>query len=348
MTDAVAALGPDRVVALGGTGAVPEASLQQAAGGRPTGRLSGPDRFATAAAVSRYLFGPLPPGAHTPNPRPAERVYLARSDRFPDALAGGVLVDGPILLVPPCSGVPQAVRDEIARLVPSEVVALGGQAAVCETTLRDAASTNGPASTVVQLVAPQPRAGGAFGPALTGIPQRLQAIPGAVVTFDGVSGRTDASGVVVLPGLRDPDATFAVTGTPAPFNPFTYDRVTCRGAFSGQPGSRVCTVFIHTFTQLPALDYEDGTFLPHTWIFTGREGEGTFTAPYVEFPDGSSQFAVFFGLPAAIYDRQVDYVDCGTYPTVVPLDEPGSPGNRSASSDAVGDDEECSRTPPPR
>ncbi|WP_188791471.1 cell wall-binding repeat-containing protein [Ornithinimicrobium pekingense] len=94
-----------------------------------TGRVGGSDRYATSAAISRRAF----PGG-------SEAVYLARGDEFADAVAGGMLTDGPILLVRPCGTVPAAVQAEITRLAPRQVVALGGPGAVCEDTLRAAAA----------------------------------------------------------------------------------------------------------------------------------------------------------------------------------------------------------------
>lgn len=93
------------------------------------GRVHGSDRYATSAAISRHAF-----------PQGADVVYLARGDEFADALAGGMLTDGPILLVRACGGVPGSVRAEIARLDPAQVVALGGPGAVCDASLAEAAA----------------------------------------------------------------------------------------------------------------------------------------------------------------------------------------------------------------
>jgi len=90
-------------------------------------RIAGDDRFATALALSRYQF-----------PDGADEVYLARSDLNPDALVGGSLTRGPILLVPSCGELPTAVKAEIDRLDPVKVVALGGPDAVCEDILDQA------------------------------------------------------------------------------------------------------------------------------------------------------------------------------------------------------------------
>ncbi len=95
---------------------------------REMGRLGGPDRFATAVRITRAAY-----------PQGAPVVYLARADHFPDALVAGNLSDGPVLLVPSCGDVPTVVLDEIRRLDPQRVVALGGELAVCADVLRTAA-----------------------------------------------------------------------------------------------------------------------------------------------------------------------------------------------------------------
>ncbi len=91
---------------------------------RDGGRLAGPTRIDTAIAISQRQF---PAGAAT--------AYLARADVVVDAVAGGVLTDGPILLVPSCGTLPPQVAEEIARLDPARVLALGGESAVCQAVL---------------------------------------------------------------------------------------------------------------------------------------------------------------------------------------------------------------------
>lgn len=122
-------LDPERVIALGGTGAVCEDTLQAAADGRPTGRLAGTDRAGTAAAIAQHEFS----GG-------AAIVYLARGEGSPDAVAGGSLTDGPILLV---SGsgtqVPDITGGMISALDPDRVLALGGPSAVSDAALAQAA-----------------------------------------------------------------------------------------------------------------------------------------------------------------------------------------------------------------
>lgn len=94
---------------------------------RATSRAGGSDRVATALSVSQRTF---PDGAAT--------VYLARSDIPFDAMVAGTATDGPILLVPGCE-LPDTVAAEIARVNPAEVVALGGELAVCADVLDEAA-----------------------------------------------------------------------------------------------------------------------------------------------------------------------------------------------------------------
>lgn len=109
-----------------GLGAVPSIAADDQV---ETGRVAGADRFGTAVAISQHEF-----------PDGAPRVYLARSGVFADALAAGALTDGPILLVPGgCGPLPPVVLSEVTRLDPAQVVALGGDSAVCEATLETAA-----------------------------------------------------------------------------------------------------------------------------------------------------------------------------------------------------------------
>lgn len=122
---------PDEVIVIGGTAAISDNVLDaaaEAAGADDTDRLAGQDRIETAIAVSNFAFEGQ-----------SERVYFARADLFPDALAGSVLTgDGPILLVH-TDELPGAVANEIDRLDPFEVVTLGGRAAV-EDSVLDAAT----------------------------------------------------------------------------------------------------------------------------------------------------------------------------------------------------------------
>ena len=133
---AIAAVDPDRVVALGSTEAVSETLLQQAAAGRTTSRLAGPDRWSTAVEIAK--------AAH---PGGTGRVYLARGDgaNYVDAVAAGVLADGPVLLTRgDCDWIPSVVRDYLAATDPTVIVALGGTPTLCDTVLRMAARAVSP------------------------------------------------------------------------------------------------------------------------------------------------------------------------------------------------------------
>ena len=71
-------------------------------------------------------------------PESAPVVYLIPQDMSPDALAASSLRDGPVLVVPRCGDLPDVVRAEIRRLGPDEVIALGGESAVCDDIVRQA------------------------------------------------------------------------------------------------------------------------------------------------------------------------------------------------------------------
>jgi putative cell wall-binding protein len=137
VADAIRALDPNDVIALGGPSAVCDGMLSQAAAARSTtpastGRLAGADRYGTAAAISARQWNSTKPAT----------AYVARGDVFADAVASGSLADGPVLLVPPCGPLPAAVTAELGRAQPSAIVALGGPAAVCSMTV-DIAATDG-------------------------------------------------------------------------------------------------------------------------------------------------------------------------------------------------------------
>lgn len=86
--------------------------------GQDVNRLAGATRIETAIEISQFEF-----------PDGAEQVFLARDDVFADAVAGGSLTGGPVLLVP-SDELPANVADEIRRLDPATVTVLGGSNAV--------------------------------------------------------------------------------------------------------------------------------------------------------------------------------------------------------------------------
>jgi len=126
--EAIEALNPTEVVALGGPVVVTDQALTAAAGTRHTDRVAGDDRYATSAAIAARAF-----------PHGSSRTYLANGSSVADAVVGGVLTRGPILLVPgTCRVVTEPVWRRVATHPPDKVVALGGKSAVCSEQLRTA------------------------------------------------------------------------------------------------------------------------------------------------------------------------------------------------------------------
>src|SRR5687767_1692927 len=92
-------------------------------GGPEMLRLSGADRFATAAAVSAASFSPGVPVA-----------YVATGSNFPDALAAGAAAaerGGPVLLVTG-SAIPASTAAELQRLQPGTIKLIGGAGVVSD------------------------------------------------------------------------------------------------------------------------------------------------------------------------------------------------------------------------
>lgn len=86
----------------------------------PVTRLSGPDRYATAAAISKATYAPG-----------VRYAFIASGLNFPDALAGASAAGwygSPILFVG--STLPQATITELQRLQPDTIVVLGGTGVV--------------------------------------------------------------------------------------------------------------------------------------------------------------------------------------------------------------------------
>ncbi len=101
--------------------ALPLAPTVPTASAATVSRLSGADRFATAAAISKANFGTGVPVA-----------YVTTGASFPDALAGAPLAAktrGPVLLVS-SSSVPSSTATELGRLKPQRIVILGGTSVI--------------------------------------------------------------------------------------------------------------------------------------------------------------------------------------------------------------------------
>jgi putative cell wall-binding protein len=137
----LARLAPQKIVILGGTASVSSGVATQLltfVGGDPGRevRWFGPDRYATAAAISANTF---------PSGRPPV-VYVADGQNFPDALSGAPTAGyqgAPLLLVTPTS-IPAATAAELLRLHPYRIVILGGTASVSAAVASQLASYAGP------------------------------------------------------------------------------------------------------------------------------------------------------------------------------------------------------------
>ncbi|MDO9591116.1 MAG: cell wall-binding repeat-containing protein, partial [Microcella sp.] len=84
-------------------------------------RISGPDRYSTAVAVSQQAFA-----------NSAPIVFLASGADYPDALSAAPmasLAGGPLLLTAP-TGLPPVVATELQRLNPARVIIVGAEVAV--------------------------------------------------------------------------------------------------------------------------------------------------------------------------------------------------------------------------
>ena len=123
IADELRRLKPQRIVVLGGEGAV-SAEVATALASYTAGtvdRLKGQDRYETSARVSAATFGTGAPVA-----------FVASGELFPDALSGAALaakLGGPVLLTT-ARALSTPVADELRRLKPKRLVVLGGTAAV--------------------------------------------------------------------------------------------------------------------------------------------------------------------------------------------------------------------------
>ena len=118
---------------VGGASVLPDHALADLPGRRAT-RIAGPNRYATAVAVSRHAH---PEGAGT--------VYLATGLTPADALAGvtGVVANDAALLLSRPDRLPPRVAHELARLRPDRVFALGGPTALSDRVLDAVAEVAG-------------------------------------------------------------------------------------------------------------------------------------------------------------------------------------------------------------
>ena len=120
---ALEALAPGDIVLVGGSGSVSDSVQTQLEGytdGAVT-RLSGTDRYATAAKLSERFTSP-------------DTVYVATGLDYPDALAAGARAGAegaPVLLVRQ-DGIPGSTRQALTSLSPGNIVLVGGTGSVSE------------------------------------------------------------------------------------------------------------------------------------------------------------------------------------------------------------------------
>lgn len=113
-------------------------AVPEPAGAQPVFRIAGADRYETAALIS---------GQFAPTGGP---VLVASGENYPDAIAAGWVSGAarwPVLLVRSDS-VPAVTRTEIARLGPSDIVVLGGSAAVSDAVVADLGTIGPPVQRV--------------------------------------------------------------------------------------------------------------------------------------------------------------------------------------------------------
>jgi putative cell wall-binding protein len=112
-------LDPDTIFVMGGQNTISNAVMAELAPLAMVHRISGDSRYTTAIAASQEAF---------PDPLEVDKVYITVGTNYPDGLTGGAaagMVGSPLLLVRPMM-LDDAVRDEILRLGPKEIIILGG------------------------------------------------------------------------------------------------------------------------------------------------------------------------------------------------------------------------------
>lgn len=121
-------LAPRSIVVLGGTGSVSDGVVEQLATyADAVHRVSGPDRYATSGEIAAWQFGS------------ASTAYLADGTGFADALSGAAAAakaGAPVLLVRPTC-VPERARQQLIRLRPDRVVAVGGPSSISDGVVAD-------------------------------------------------------------------------------------------------------------------------------------------------------------------------------------------------------------------
>ena len=132
-------LSPIEIVVLGGPAVISDAVVSQLDGLAGLGgamRISGVDRFETAAKLATDIF----------DPAATNTVLLATGANYPDALSGGPpgAIEGAPILLASATGVPDSTLDAMNALGITDVVFLGGTAALPESLKSQITSAVGP------------------------------------------------------------------------------------------------------------------------------------------------------------------------------------------------------------
>ena len=113
----------NKFVAIGGTAVVSDEALKavaEAAEVTKTDRIDGKNRYETNIAIAKKVF-----------PAPT-RVYLTRGDAMADAVSGGTLRNGPVIIVPRSGEVDPATVKYVTTAKPSQVIVIGGESALSD------------------------------------------------------------------------------------------------------------------------------------------------------------------------------------------------------------------------
>ena len=140
--------GLKEVVPIGGTTAIAD-SVAKAVSDEITGakvgtRLAGEDRYATSAAIANYIYqasldsendwyGPVAGGNFT-----CLNFANGADAHLVDAMVAGTLDNCPTVLSKPDGSIPESVAEVIKKTLPLQFNALGGTAAVPDSTIQDA------------------------------------------------------------------------------------------------------------------------------------------------------------------------------------------------------------------
>ncbi len=118
-----------KVIAIGGTGVVPDSTLKAVADGKETGRLGGKDRYETAMAVAGRII--------EVEPAKSKQMIVSRPDVAIDALAAGTLDYGPLFFVKD-GELPEDVKQWVKNHKVESVIGLGGKSVVPDKALSEA------------------------------------------------------------------------------------------------------------------------------------------------------------------------------------------------------------------